>query len=149
MLKNDIQLPLASDLPVQADLNLEEEPVEEKVSWFARLFGKKKKADWALEESLPNWESFLTWDQLLTGEILLPQEEVNVIIEQEEVRDEFSEAQNSTIETDLEVFEDASAEEEIIYIKSTPKPMKKAQTSSSSSELSAEDLEEARAIFGN
>lgn len=45
VLKNDIQLPLASDLAVQADLNLEEEPVEEKVSWFARLFGKKKKAD--------------------------------------------------------------------------------------------------------
>lgn len=145
--KNEIQLPLPSNTSSQADLEIKELPEEEKVSWFARLFGKKKKSDLSLEEPLLTWELTLTEVQLLTGEILLPQEEVDLLLEQEQAQQEQSE--NQALEADAERTEMPAEEEEIIYIKSNPKPAKKTQTSSPSSQLSAEDLAEARAIFGD
>lgn len=132
-------------------------PVEEKKeSWFKRLFKKKQKPDSKSESQLlsgslllqegvlidanspGSWaiESELSWEKVADQATII-------------VKGEVSQSKTGGIEIMEE--ESLEATDEVYYLPSNPKQASspKKITSSSSSELSAEDLEEARAIFGN
>lgn len=167
ILKKDIIIPLKNTTEnTQIEIAPEEKEIikdqpEKKVSWFARIFKKKKKTDtwvqevnittWNIEE--PTWSKSITNEETILSGSVIAVEQASGIVTLEIVDEQVT----PTLETWTITKTNQESEDEVIYIPSNPKSASTTEksenlptnTSSTNTKgLSAEDLREAEEIFG-